>query len=756
VIERVWPTLLITAGCAGMAFANAVRAPAPFLLAVAGVAACAVVARPSSRPVLCAVAILLAGWWWGSLRLDAFDRSLLQPQLGRSAIAEVVVTGPARHGEFSLRVPAEARRFGDLWVRERILLELPVGRSPPQGAILALRGTLVSPRVPDGSGDFDERGWLARRGVHVVLRGGDWSIVGRRGGIGGLSDRLREHLSVAIGTGLAGERRAVLAGIVLGEDEGLTEELRDSFKTSGLFHLLAVSGQNVAFVAGAVLGLAWLLAVPKLIGQVAALAAIVAYVLAVGWQPSVVRAGVAGALASLAWLLSRPADRWHFMSLGAAVLLAWTPASLLEPGFQLSFAAVASIFLLVPRIDRALEGYPLPRVLRVGLGISIACGAATAPILWLQFGEVPLYSLLANVLASAAVAPLLGLALVGALVEPVVPSAAGALAWMNGWIAAYLAGCARLVAQLPHARVGSGVAVAMLVAAPVAVVLLRRLPPWRRPLATAGAALSLLLLVVWQLWPGRTLPPPAGLRVTFLDVGQGDAILLQVPGGAVLVDGGPPEADVARQLRELGVRRLSAVVLTHPQRDHIGGAAEVLRRLTVERVLDPRLERSSSYEDEALAAALERDVPVVLARAGSIWRLGGLRLQALWPDRPGLESEDPNRLPIVLLATYGQTDALLTADAETEVTARLLSRRVEILKVAHHGSEDPGLAAELRELRPSIAVISCGDDNDYGHPRPETLAALGTVPGLRLLRTDLHGRVVVESDGRELSVQAGG
>ncbi len=184
--------------------------------------------------------------------------------------------------------------------------------------------------------------------------------------------------------------------------------------------------------------------------------------MAVGWQPSVVRAGVAGGLASLAWLLSRPRDRWHFMALGAGVLLAWTPASLLEPGFQLSFAAVAAIFTLVPRLERALEGYPLPPGLRTVLAISIACGAATAPILWFQFGEVPLYSLVANAFASAAVAPLLALALVGALLEPVVPSVALALAWLNGWIAAYIAACARLVADLPYARIGSGVAVAVL------------------------------------------------------------------------------------------------------------------------------------------------------------------------------------------------------------------------------------------------------------------------------------------------------
>ena len=201
------------------------------------------------------------------------------------------------------------------------------------------------------------------------------------------------------------------------------------------------------------------------------------------------------------------------------------------------------------------------------------------------------------------------------------------------------------------------------------------------------------------------------------------------------------------------MRRLAAVVLTHQQRDHIGGAETILRRIAVDRVLDPRLARSSPYERAALAEAAKHGVEVVEARAGKTFRLGRLHLRVLWPDGPGTESEDPNLLATVLLATYGEVDALLTADAETDVTAPLLARHVEILKVAHHGSADAGLANELRELRPEVAVISCGRGNEYGHPRASTLAALRASPGLSLYRTDENGRVVVETDGRRISVR---
>jgi competence protein ComEC len=353
-------------------------------------------------------------------------------------------------------------RFGALHPHEQALLELPLGRSPPEGGILRVLAVVGAPRGP--SHGFDERAWLRRHGMHVVLHGDAWSLVGRRGGLGGLSDRLRDRVQRALSAGVRGERRAVLAGVVLGDDGGLSQSLRQSFQASGLYHLLAVSGQNVALVAAGALLLGWLVGMPRLLAECLALLAIGAYVLAVGPQPSVVRAGVAGALSSLAYLLARPRDRAYFLLLGALVLLAWNPYTLLDAGFQLSFVAVVAIFLLVPRIRRRLEGYPLPRALAEVIAVSTACGLATAPIVWLQFHRLSLLTVPANALAAPAVVPLLGLALLATLVAPIAPAAAGALAWLDGWCAAYLAACARAIASLPLAQVTSGTGALVLLA----------------------------------------------------------------------------------------------------------------------------------------------------------------------------------------------------------------------------------------------------------------------------------------------------
>lgn len=747
---------LVTAAlCVGFVVPLAVR---PERTALAGTAvvlgAVAVLTRSARAPAL-AAALVATGAWWGTARLDHLDRSVLAAAIGTTALARVEVIGPARLSEFTTRLPVRVRRFDRGPLVEPAQLELPATeRAPPQGAILELVARVESPREREEGSSFDEAEYLRRRGIHVVLEAPVYRIVGTRGGIAGAADRVRARLAASIAPGLHGERRALVAGVVLGEDEGLDKALRDNFRSSGLYHLLAVSGQNVAYVVAGVLVAAWLLGVSRAIAHVAAVAAIVLYVAAVGWQPSVVRAGVAGALASLAWLASRPRDRWYFLLVGAAVLLAWSPYSLLDPGFQLSFAAVGAIFLIVPRVGRLLEGYPIPRPLAMVVAVSAACGVATAPIVWLQFGSIPVLSVVANAMAAPVVAPILGLGLVAAALGAVLPSAAFAVGWVNGWLAAYLAWCARTVGGLPFAQIGSWAALLGVLAAAGVAVGVRRAPQHlRRPIAVALAAAA-LVATGWKLWPeGPALPPPRGLRISILDVGQGDSILLQVPEGAVLVDEGPPEARVYDQLRGLGVGRLTAVVLTHPQRDHIGGAADVIRTIRIGTILDPRQPNPSPYADDAMDAAADRNVPVVAARTGQMFRVGQLRLRVLWPESPGALGQDPNDRAVVIVASFGAVDALLTADAESNVTGTLPLAPVEILKVAHHGSADDGLPALLAELDPKIAVISVGAGNDYGHPAPATLAALAASQPGGVYRTDRDGTVVIETDGRTITVE---
>ena len=452
--------VVAAAAVAGLCLANLVRlelGPAWWLVPGAGLVLAA--APRSATLTLGALFVLGAAWWWGSARLDALDRSPLLAEVDRAARVSAVITAEPRVGMFNQRVFARVSRFGTRRVDEPVQLELPLGRSPPQGARVRLLAVVRLPRGP--SHGFDERTWLRRQGIHVVLKVDEWVVTGRRGGVGGAGDRVRGWLRRASSPGLAGERRALVEGVLLGDDNGLTPGLQNAFRRSGLYHLLAVSGQNVVLLAGGVLGLALLLGVPRVWAHLGALTAIGAYVLAVGPQPSVIRAAVSGAAVSIAWLAARERDPWHVLLLAAVVLLAWNPYTLFDAGFQLSFAAVIAIFLAVGPLVRLAEGYPVPKSLGAAVAVSAACSVATAPILWLQFGAVPLLGIVANALVEPAVGPLLGLAFAAAAVDPVAPSLAAALAWLNGWLAAYIALCARLVAAVPVAQAhGPGAALA--------------------------------------------------------------------------------------------------------------------------------------------------------------------------------------------------------------------------------------------------------------------------------------------------------
>ncbi|MGH2987645.1 MAG: ComEC/Rec2 family competence protein, partial [Solirubrobacterales bacterium] len=262
--------------------------------------------------------------------------------------------------------------------------------------------------------------------------------------------------------------------------------------------------------------------------------------------------------------------------------------------------------------------------------------------------------------------------------------------------------------------------------------------------AAAAVALVAVTAVASLLLPRPQASGEApGLRVTILDVGQGDAILLEpVDGDPVLVDAGPAGAEVAEQLERHGIERLAALVITHPEDDHDGGAADVLARVPTGRLIFARARPLT------VAAARAAGVRPVRVAGGARLRSGSLRIQVLWPPRERLAAqrgaalEDPNMLSLVLLVRWRGFEALLAGDAEAEA-APFAPDRVEVLKVAHHGSEDAGLDGLLEAAEPRLAVISAGADNPFGHPSPATLATLGehAVP---VLRTDDDGEVTIE------------
>ena len=412
------------------------------------------------RVAALAAALVAVAWGWGSVRFAQLNRSELASRIGTAESALVETEEPARAGQFDQRMKALVLRWGTLRPHEPVLLELPLGRSPPEGARLRLLGELRAP--PGPSNGFDEAKWLRRQGIHAVLGGQAWRVVGRRRGISGVGDRVGRWLTGDTTPGLNGERRDVIEAIVLGRASGVDQSLLADFRATGLYHCLAVDGLKVAAVGGGAAAVVLFLGLGVYVAQTAALLAVAAYALAVGLHPSVVRSALAAGLGSLAWLAGRERDRWQALLVGAAVLLGWNPYALFDAGFQLSFAAVASIFVVTPRVVRALEGYPVSHELAQLIGISAACGLATAPVTWFQFHQISLVTVPANVVAVPVVVEVLGLALLTAVVAPIAPPVAAAMAQLNGWGAWFVAACARAFASIPGAQITSPRAAALI------------------------------------------------------------------------------------------------------------------------------------------------------------------------------------------------------------------------------------------------------------------------------------------------------
>lgn len=594
-------------------------------------------------------------------------------------------------------------------------------------------------------------------------------------------DEIRARAELALGRGTPAREAELARGFVLGEDDRIDPATVEDFRRAGLSHLLAVSGQNVALLALLAMPMLAALGMPLRTRLLWVLAAIVAYVPLAGAGPSILRAGVMGGLGVLATLAGRRASRFYALALAAVVTLAIDPGIAADVGWQLSFAAVLGILAFAAHLRSALSsrlgaGFA-SAALAEGAAITVAATVSTAPLIAFHFEAISTLALLANLLVLPAVAPAMWLGMLAATAGQVPGLPLEPLNGVNALLLAYIAQVASWCADpswaYPQVRLGGGGLIATYVAlvlgwigTPIALRRLRlarlrsgspqatfgrnafslhsrkkALRP-RRGLRTGitGGAIAVALAGL-ALWDGDGTSGVRGLRVSFFDIGQGDAILLQPAGApAVLVDGGPPGADLADKLRAAGVARLAAAVVTHEQSDHAGGIEELLGRLPVARLAYSRLGRGLRR-----AAELAGAEPVRIA-AGTVIRAGDLRLEALWPPSELLASPlgvaDPNSQALVLLARWRHFSMLLSADAEAE-SVPIDPGPVDVLKVAHHGSEDTGLDALLERTGPRLAVISAGSSNPFGHPAPATLTTLAS-HGVPVLRTDHDGTIVLD------------
>lgn len=546
--------------------------------------------------------------------------------------------------------------------------------------------------------------------------------------LGRLSSSLRSRVGLAV---LAAADRyphgaALARGLVLGEESALPDGWRRALRRSGLLHVFAASGFNVSLLAAAVL-----LATARLhrfARWPLAGSAVALYVVLVGPQPAMLRAALMAGLAIVALLVHRPPWAANALAVSAALLALARPAVVGELGFQLTLAATAGLLFLAPPLAGR---WRLRRAWARPIAASVAAQIATLPWALTSFHLISPLALAANLIFL----PWSGLALIGTLVWCAVgvasPGWAAFLAPVLAVLAAPFDGLAETGADLWWV-IPSAASIEAALAATVAVVAVAW---WPRPLALPGLLLLLLL--------GR--PSDAELEARFLDVGQGDAILLRDGERAVLVDGGGTNHGdlggrvLLPELAAAGVRRIDLAILTHRDLDHCQGLVDLADYLTIREVwVAPG---SEGFCATRLATGLGANLRVVWS--GDTGAIGRWRLRVLNPP-PGEHRGDNDR-SLVLDAEAAGLRVLLAGDVEAGAERHLLEGpavpRFDVLKVAHHGSRTSSTAQFLEAVRPRFAVISAGIGNRFGHPSAEALSRLRTV-GARVLRTDLDGEVL--------------
>lgn len=620
--------------------------------------------------------------------------------------------------------------------RERAAVTLD-GEPPALGTEWRLRAS-GRPLPDDGYGT-----WLRRQHASVVLDVVAWEPLAPAGRLARASEHVRARVRVVATRHLDDRTGGLLVGFVTGDTRLLPPDDRAAMQVTGLSHLTAVSGSNVAIVVGGVLGLLAL-------ARVGARGRWLAVALVVPWfafvtrlEPSVQRAGTMTLLLLATSVRGVPRDPRHALAGAVLVLVLVDPLLAGSLGLLLSATATAGVLVVAPRV-RAHLPPRLPRPLAELASVTVGAQVAVVPVVLATFGELTLASVPANLVAVPAAALAAVLAFAGSTVGLLHPPA-GALLMAAAGPPAWVVLAAATTFERFEGRADLARPVTVLALVAGCGWLLARPGTRRARLALATSLVLVAATVAPQVVGGH---PPGVFTVTAIDVGQGDAFLLEAPGARVLVDAGE-DGTAARWLREQGRRSVDLVVVSHGHRDHVGGAAQVLRRMPVGAVWYRPVPTDLPEAAELLAVAAERDVPVRDVATGDRVTIGSLTLDVLGPPsgRPyRFARSELNETSIVLRASAGGRRALLAGDVEGAAQADLLGSPaqldVDLLAVPHHGAATTE-PAFLRAARPAVALVSVGADNRHGHPHPDVLEVLAEL-GTEVRRTDVEGTIRVE------------
>ncbi len=666
------------------------------------------------------------------------------------------------------------------------LLTVPRYPAYHYGDGLLVKGKMETPPRLD---NFNYREYLARQEIYSLMRYPKVEILETGQGAKPLAwiYSLRDRLSQTLAQVLPEPQASLAQGIILGIRTNIPASLQDDFVRTGTAHLLAISGINLTIVAGILVSLGtWAFGRRRYIYIWVALSIIWLYTLLTGWHPPALRAAIMVSLFLTADFLGRQRSGIIGLFLAAAIMVGVSPQILWDASFQMSFVAMAGLIFICPPLQsvgrKAVtatvgEEGALPRMANVladSFSVSLGAVLAVWPLTAYYFGIISWVGPLATFLALPVLPAIIVTGVLAGVLGLLLIPLGQAISWLTWLFLSYTMVIVKAFALIPQSamRIASPeVSLLMIYYAVLALVLwgnsqkqklaemlktadfINRLPvKWVVP------ALGVIATLVWLA--AATMPDDR-LQVSFLNVGQGDAILIQRGSQQILVDGGPSPQAIGLELGKkmpFWDRTIDLIVLTHPEADHLTGLVEVLKRYRVKQVLYPDLEYESELNNEWLSLIESKDIDPVRAQAGQGIKFGPeIAIEVLNPPIASLtdNTSDINDSSVVLRLTMGRVSFLLTADIGRSTELELVTHRAPlnstVLKVAHHGSDTSTSPEFLAVANPQLAAISVGRGNAFGHPNQEVMGRLEQRLGLEnIYRTDEHGTIEFITNGERL------
>ncbi len=632
-----------------------------------------------------------------------------------------------------------------------------------RGDRVRLCGSLKVPEGPGNPGEFDYPAYLRNNRIYYVLSvkdKGAAQLLRPSSGVNAWICYYREQSKIFFNKILPSEEAGVLLGMLLGSLEGVDSDEYKEYQKTGIVHIFSVSGLHVGFLLLLAAWLTSLLGLSKRTRLVAGISLLLVYCTLVGWPVPVQRSAVMGALGLIAYYSGRENALLNSLGLAGIVVLLINPCALMQITFQLSFLATWGLVYLFPLLKQK-TGYRHPAWDLVL--VPLCAQMAILPLIAYYFNIFNPVSLFSNILLSYMSGAAVILGFLALLFLMLLPGLAAMILYFAGGLVEVIRYINHLLVQVPGAFfwVASPAWFAMVVYYTGLGLLVLGMKKENRHAVRHGAVLTCLFILIIFLPPG--LLGRGTLEVVFIDVAQGDSILIKTPQGKfILIDGGgsefsdPVHKKLMAYLRHRGINDIWLAINTHPDTDHLQGIETVMQEMRVREAAIPACLYASDDYGLLKRIAEERQIPILRLYAGQRLTLAeGLLLQVLYPEKQEPFTNN-NDLSVVLRLQYGKFSCLLTGDLHQEGISNLLQKDnlapAIILKIPHHGSKGSLVPALYEETSPEWAVISVGANNRFGHPHPLVLQELEQ-RGINVLRTDLDGAISVHSDGQIVEVE---